>query len=172
MNPPTPPVFWLTGLSGAGKSTLAEALKQALQAQGRHVALLDGDALRTGLCADLGFSPEDRAENIRRSAEVARLMADVGLTVIVALISPYRAERDAARARFAPGQFLEVFVDTPLELAEARDPKGLYARARRGELRQFTGIDAPYEAPLAPELRITTASCSVAEAVAKLLARA
>jgi adenylyl-sulfate kinase len=136
------------------------------------VALLDGDALRTGLCADLGFSPEDRAENIRRSAEVARLMADVGLTVIVALISPYRAERDAARARFAPGQFLEVFVDTPLELAEARDPKGLYARARRGELRQFTGIDAPYEAPLAPELRITTASCSVAEAVAKLLARA
>ncbi len=169
---PTPPVFWLTGLSGAGKSTLAEALRSALQAQGRSVALLDGDALRAGLCADLGFSPEDRAENIRRSSEVARLMADVGLTVIVALISPYRFERDAARARFAPGQFIEVFVDTPLALAEARDPKGLYARARRGELRQFTGIDSPYEAPLAPELRITTASCSVAEAVAQLLARA
>lgn len=167
-----PKVLWLTGLSGAGKSTLAEALAAALKARGERVAILDGDALRQGLCADLGFSPQDRAENIRRTAEVARLMQQAGLRVIVALISPYAAERDAARARFDPDAFAEVHVHAPLAVTEARDPKGLYARARRGEIRQFTGIDAPYEAPQAPALRIDTSACTIDEAVTQLLALA
>ncbi|MDR7334697.1 adenylyl-sulfate kinase [Roseateles asaccharophilus] len=162
-------VVWLTGLSGAGKSTLAEALAAALRAHGETVAVLDGDVLRQGLCSDLGFSPEDRVENIRRTAEVARLMQQAGLRVIVALISPYAAERAAAQARFAPGEFIEVHVHAPLSVAEARDPKGLYARARRGEIRQFTGIDAPYEAPATPALRIDTSRCNVTEAVTQLL---
>jgi adenylyl-sulfate kinase len=168
--PAGPRVLWLTGLSGAGKTTLSEALAGALRARGEAVAVLDGDALRRGLCSDLGFSPEARVENIRRAAEVARLMADAGLRVIVALISPYRQERQLARERFRAGEFAEVHVDAPLSVAEARDPKGLYARARRGEIPQFTGIDAPYEAPERPELRIDTSACSVDEAVVRLLA--
>jgi adenylyl-sulfate kinase len=165
-----PRVLWLTGLSGAGKTTLAEALSRQLCAQGEQVAVLDGDALRQGLCADLGFSPEARVENIRRAAEVARLMVDAGLRVIVALISPYRNDRQLARQRFQPGEFAEVHVHAPLSVTEARDPKGLYARARRGEIPQFTGIDAPYEPPEQPELRVDTDACTVEEAVARLLA--
>jgi len=147
-------VVYLTGLSGSGKSTLAAGLARRLQARGIRVAVLDGDALRTGLCAGLGFSDADRVENMRRVAEVARLMVDAGLVVITALISPFRAAREAARARFAPGEFIEVHVDAPLAVCEARDPKGLYRRARRGEIPGFTGIDSPYEPPLSPEIRI------------------
>lgn len=165
-----PALVWLTGLSGAGKSTLAQGLAVALRERGEAVAVLDGDALRQGLCSDLGFSPADRAENIRRTAEVGRLMQQAGLRVIVALISPYAAEREAAKARFAPGAFLEVHVDAPLAVTEARDPKGLYARARRGELKDFTGIDAPYEAPVTPTLRIDTSACTPQDAVQRLLA--
>jgi len=149
--------FWLTGLPGAGKTTLARLLEVRLRAQGRTVMVLDGDLLRQGLNRDLGFSDADRAENIRRTAEVARLLVDAGTTVVVALISPLRAERDKARERFAPGTFVEVFVDAPLAECERRDPKGLYARARRGELRQFTGIDSAYEPPLSPDLHLHTA---------------
>jgi bifunctional enzyme CysN/CysC len=149
-----PCVIWLTGLSGAGKSTIANRVEQRLFALGKHTYLLDGDNVRHGLNKDLGFTAEDRVENIRRVAEVSRLMADAGLIVLVSFISPYRAERDMARSLLAPGEFIEVFVDTPLALAESRDVKGLYAKARRGELRNFTGIDAPYEAPESPEIRI------------------
>lgn len=164
-----PHVIWFTGLSGAGKSTLANLLDQRLHAQGIRSFVLDGDLLRTGLNRGLGYSDADRSENIRRAAEVARLMADAGLVVLVALISPFRSDRDVARALFAAGQFTEVFLDTPLAVAEQRDPKGLYARARRGEIPQFTGIDSPYEAPASPELYIDTASCSVDEALEQLL---
>ena len=156
-----PMVLWFTGLSGAGKSTLANAVEARLHAAGLRTALLDGDNLRHGLNRDLGFSAEDRVENVRRTAEVARLMADAGLVVLVALISPFRAERALARSLLPAGEFLEIFVDTPLATAEARDAKGLYARARRGELGNFTGIDSPYEAPEAPELRIDTEALSV-----------
>ncbi len=149
-------LVWLTGLSGAGKSTIAIALEQRLHALGIHSCLLDGDELRLGINRDLGFTPEDRAENIRRAGEVARLMVDAGLVVIAAFISPYRADRQMVRERFAPGDFVEVFVDTSLAVCEQRDPKGLYARARRGEVPNFTGISAPYEEPLAPEVRIDT----------------
>jgi len=149
-----PAVLWFTGLSGAGKSTLANLVEMRLHAMGRHTAMLDGDNLRHGLNRDLGFRAEDRVENVRRVAEVARLMADAGLVVLVALISPFRAERAFARSLLPEGEFIEVFVDAPLSVAEARDPKGLYARARRGELANFTGIDSPYEVPLNPELRI------------------
>jgi bifunctional enzyme CysN/CysC len=156
-----PCVIWLTGLSGAGKSTIANRVEQRLFALGKHTYLLDGDNVRHGLNKDLGFTAEDRVENIRRVAEVSRLMADAGLIVLVSFISPYRAERAMARSLLAPGEFIEVFVDTPLALAEARDAKGLYAKARRGELRNFTGIDAPYEAPESPEIRI---DCSTEDA--------
>jgi adenylyl-sulfate kinase len=162
-------VLWLTGLSGAGKSTISELLCQRLRAQGRQATVLDGDEVRRGLSRDLGFSDADRAENVRRIAEVARLMADAGLVVIVALISPFRADRALARGLFAPGRFIEVFIDTPLEVAEARDPKGLYRRARQGLLPGFTGIGSPYEPPLQPEIRIQTASMS-AEQAAELIA--
>ncbi|MBN8264174.1 MAG: sulfate adenylyltransferase subunit CysN [Xanthomonadales bacterium] len=151
-----PRCLWFTGLSGAGKSTIANLVEKKLLAMGQHTYLLDGDNIRHGLNKDLGFTDEDRVENIRRVAEVARLMTDAGLIVLVSFISPFRAERDMARSLFAPGEFLEVFVDTPLAVAEARDVKGLYAKARRGELRNFTGIDSPYEAPEAPELRLDT----------------
>ncbi len=150
----TPRCIWFTGLSGAGKSTLANLLEQRLHADGRHTYILDGDNVRQGLNCDLGFTEADRSENIRRVAEVAKLMVDAGLVVIVSVISPYRAERDWARSRFAAGEFVEVFVDTPLEECERRDAKGLYAKARRGELKNFTGIDSPYEPPLSPELRL------------------
>ena len=139
-----PKVLWFTGLSGAGKSTIANLVDKRLHALGYHSFLLDGDNVRHGLNRDLGFTDEDRVENIRRVAEVAKLMTDAGLIVLVSFISPFRAERDMARSLFAPGEFLEVFVDTPLAVAEARDVKGLYAKARRGELRNFTGIDSPY----------------------------
>lgn len=149
-----PCCIWLTGLSASGKTSLAHALERALHQRGCHTYVLDGDNLRQGLNADLGFSAEARAENIRRMAHVARLMADAGLVVIVSAISPFAADRAQARALFAPGAFVEVFVDTPLAVCEARDPKGLYARARRGELRDFTGIDSPYERPLQAELQL------------------
>ena len=162
---------WLTGLSGSGKSTVAAAAEQLLIAAGRPAYVLDGDNVRLGLNADLGFSAEDRAENVRRVGHVARLMADAGLVVLVPLISPYRRDRDAVRElhREAALPFLEVFVDTPIELCEQRDPKGLYAKARAGEIRGFTGIDDPYEAPGAPELRLTPADGAPAAQAARLL---
>jgi len=152
-----PLAVWFTGLSGAGKSTIANLVEQRLHALGVHTYLLDGDNVRHGLSRDLGFSEADRVENIRRVGEVAALMVDAGLVVLAAFISPYRAERQLVRDMVSPQEFVEVFVDTPLAVAEGRDPKGLYARARRGELRDFTGIDAPYEVPLQPELRLDAA---------------
>ena len=149
-----PRCLWFTGLSGAGKSTIANLVEKKLLAMGQHTYLLDGDNVRHGLNKDLGFTDEDRVENIRRVAEVAKLMTDAGLIVLVSFISPFRAEREMARALFDEGEFLEVFVDTPLAEAERRDVKGLYAKARRGELRNFTGIDSPYEAPEHPELHL------------------
>jgi bifunctional enzyme CysN/CysC len=151
-----PCVLWFTGLSGAGKSTIANLVDKQLHALGRHTYLLDGDNVRHGLNRDLGFTDEDRVENIRRVAEVAKLMVDAGLVVIVSFISPFRAERRMARSLFGVGEFYEVHVDTPLAVAESRDVKGLYAKARRGELRNFTGIDSPYEPPENAEIRIDT----------------
>jgi bifunctional enzyme CysN/CysC len=156
-------VLWLTGLSGAGKSTLANLVDRRLYAMGRHTYLLDGDNVRHGLCRDLGFTDADRVENVRRVAEVARLMSDAGLIVIASLISPYRSDRRMARDLLAKDAFVEIFVDAPLQVAEQRDPKGLYRKARRGELTNFTGIDAPYEVPEHPELRIQTAAQSPEE---------
>jgi bifunctional enzyme CysN/CysC len=162
-----PAVLWFTGLSGAGKSTIANLVQKQLHALGRHTALLDGDNVRHGLNRDLGFTEADRVENIRRVAEVAKLMVDAGLIVLVSFISPFRAERALARARVDEGEFIEVHVDAPLAVAEQRDPKGLYKKARRGELKNFTGIDSPYEAPETPEVRIdTTAVSQEAAAVA------
>jgi bifunctional enzyme CysN/CysC len=166
-----PRCVWLTGLSGAGKSTLANRLQSALHAQGRHVYVLDGDNLRHGLNRDLGFTAADRVENVRRTAEVARLMVDAGLIVIVSLISPYRAERRWARELFARGDFVEVFVDASLQECERRDPKGLYAKARRGTLKNFTGVDSPYEPPEAPELRLDTAALAIDDCVARITER-
>ena len=161
-------VLWLTGLSGAGKSTIANLIEKQLTTAGRHTYLLDGDNVRHGLNKDLGFAAQDRVENIRRVAEVARLMVDAGLIVLVSFISPFRAERRMARALFEPGEFIEVFVDTPLAVAEQRDAKGLYGKARRGELKNFTGIDSPYEAPEYAEIRIDTTTLS-AQAAAELV---
>lgn len=145
-------VLWFTGLSGAGKSTVANAVDGLLNASGVHTYLLDGDNIRFGLNANLGFSAEDRVENIRRIGEVAKLMADAGLVTLSAFISPYRADRDRVRALLGPGEFIEIHCQASLATCEARDPKGLYRRARAGEIRDFTGIDAPYEAPLAAEI--------------------
>ena len=150
-------VLWFTGLSGSGKSTVAGALEEALHQQGVSTYLLDGDNVRHGLNRDLGFTEADRVENIRRVAEVAKLMVDAGLIVLVSLISPFRSERRMARELFADGEFVEVFVDTSIEECEKRDVKGLYAKARRGMLKNFTGIDSPYEAPEVPEVRLRTA---------------
>jgi len=161
-----PKVLWFTGLSGAGKSTVANLVDRRLHALGYHTFILDGDNVRHGLNRDLGFTDEDRVENIRRVAEVARLMADAGLIVLVSFISPFRAERRMARERFAEGEFVEVFVDVPLAVAEARDVKGLYAKARAGQIPNFTGIDSPYEAPEAPELHLL-ADGDNAEALAR-----
>lgn len=147
-------VLWFTGLSGSGKSTVAGALEQALYQAGVSTYLLDGDNVRHGLCRDLGFSDADRKENIRRVGEVAKLMVDAGLVVLTAFISPHRAERQMVRDLLAPGQFIEVFVDTPLAVCEQRDPKGLYKKARAGELKNFTGIDAVYEAPVAADIHL------------------
>ncbi|MBE0505967.1 MAG: sulfate adenylyltransferase subunit CysN [Marinospirillum sp.] len=151
-----PRCIWLTGLSGSGKSTLANALEQALYKQGYHTMLLDGDNVRHGLCKDLGMTDADRSENIRRVAEVARLMTEAGLLVITAFISPFRKDRDAARALFAEGEFIEVHVDAPLEVCEERDPKGLYKKARKGEIKDFTGVDSVYEKPEKPEVIVNT----------------
>jgi bifunctional enzyme CysN/CysC len=159
-----PALVWFTGLSGAGKSTIADLVEQRLHADGRHVFLLDGDALRTGLNRDLGFGEGDRVENIRRAAEVGRLMCEAGLIVLGCFISPYRADRAAARERFEDGMFLEVFVDTPVDECRRRDPKGLYRRADAGEIRNFTGVSAPYEPPEQAELRLATVGRTAAEA--------
>ena len=163
-------VLWLTGLSGAGKSTIANRIEKRLAAAGRHTYLLDGDNVRHGLNKDLGFTAQDRVENIRRVAEVARLMVDAGLIVLVSFISPFRSERRMARELFAAGEFFEVFIDTPLAEAERRDVKGLYRKARRGELKNFTGIDSPYETPEAAEIRIDTTTLSADEAAARVIA--
>ncbi|HTD11447.1 MAG TPA: adenylyl-sulfate kinase, partial [Steroidobacteraceae bacterium] len=164
-------VLWLTGLSGAGKSTIANRIEKLLAARGRHTYLLDGDNVLHGLSKDLGFTAQDRVENIRRVAEVARLMVDAGLIVLVSFISPFRSERRMARDLFAPGEFFEVFIDTPLEEAERRDVKGLYAKARRGELANFTGIDSPYEVPERPEIHIDTTAMDVQAAAQHVIER-
>lgn len=165
-----PPVIWLTGLSGAGKSTIAQLLANTLKTAGTACFILDGDVVRKGLSSDLGFSDQDRAENIRRVAEVARLMSDAGTTVIVALISPFQNERDNAKQIIGAERFLEIFIDVPLSVAEKRDVKGLYKKARRGLITQFTGIDSPYEAPLEPALRVYTDEETPEESLAKVLA--
>lgn len=172
--PPAPPektgrVVWLTGFSGAGKTTIALALKQELDNAGRHAVVLDGDILRRGLCSDLGFSPEDRRENIRRVGEVASLFANAGAICIAAFISPYRRERDLARSIAPPGNFLEIYLSTPLEVCERRDTKGLYAKARAGKLTDFTGISSPYEPPLNPEIELRTDLLDVSECIAMIL---
>ena len=162
---------WMTGLSGSGKSTIAVAVEAALLERGRHAYLLDGDNLRHGLNGNLGFSAEDRAENVRRVGEVAKLFADAGTVVLVSLVSPYAADRDRVRTAHAEAglRFLEVFVNTPLEECERRDPKGLYAKARAGDLKGMTGIDDPYEAPAKPDLELLPADRSIDESVAAVL---
>lgn len=164
-----PRCIWLTGLSGAGKSALANALEVQLNQQGMHTCLLDGDNLRQGLCRDLGMDAEARKENVRRIAEVARLMVDAGLIVIVAAISPFRADREAARKLFPQGTFMEVYVSTPFEICAQRDPKGLYREARAGRIKNFTGLDSPYEAPLAPDCEINTSEVELTQACERLL---
>jgi bifunctional enzyme CysN/CysC len=164
-----PVVLWFTGLSGSGKSTIANIVEKKLAARGRHTFLLDGDNVRHGLNRDLGFTDADRVENIRRVGEVARLMADAGLIVMTAFISPFRAERELVRAMLPDGEFMEIFVDTPIEEAERRDVKGLYAKARAGELANFTGIDSPYEPPESPDLRIDTTVMSPDEAADRII---
>jgi bifunctional enzyme CysN/CysC len=159
-----PRILWFTGLSGSGKSTIANEVEKALHLMNRHTFLLDGDNVRHGLNKDLGFTETDRIENIRRVGEVAKLMADAGLIVLTAFISPFRAERDMVRAMLPEGEFVEIFVDTPLEVAEARDVKGLYKKARAGQLKNFTGIDSPYEPPEHPDIRVNTVEMSPAEA--------
>ena len=166
-----PALLWFTGLSGSGKSTLAGALEVELMQRGIHTYLLDGDNVRHGLCSDLGFAPADRQENLRRVGEVAKLMVDAGLVVLAAFVSPYQAERDAIRARFADGEFIEVFVDTPLSECEQRDPKGLYKKARAGEIKHFTGIDDPYEAPEQAEIHLQNHGQAVGRVLNSLLAQ-
>ncbi|MFZ5506052.1 MAG: sulfate adenylyltransferase subunit CysN [Pseudomonadota bacterium] len=166
-----PCVLWFTGLSGAGKSTLANQLEKRLNALGRHTYLLDGDNVRHGLNKDLGFTEADRVENIRRVAEVAKLMVDAGLIVLTAFISPFRSERRMARGLLEDGEFIEIFVDTPIAVAEERDPKGLYKKARRGEIKNFTGIDSPYEAPENAEIRIDTSGRDIEQTVDEMMQR-
>ena len=169
-NQQKPCVLWFTGLSGSGKSTVANALEGALFERGRHTYLLDGDNVRHGLNKDLGFSAEDRVENIRRIGEVAKLFVDAGLVVMTAFISPYRSDRELVRELMEQGEFLEVFVNTPLEVCEARDPKGLYKKARAGEIKNFTGIDDPYEAPQNPEITVHTTDETPQESAANIIA--
>ncbi|QQN49849.1 adenylyl-sulfate kinase [Stutzerimonas balearica] len=164
-----PVAIWLTGLSAAGKSTIANALEVALAERGRHTYLLDGDNVRLGLCRDLGFTDEDRVENIRRIAELGRLFVDAGLIVITAFISPFRADRALAREIIGEDFFIEVFIDTPLAECERRDPKGLYGKARAGLIKNFTGIDSAYERPLNPEIRVGTLEQSLPEVVSQIL---
>ena len=167
--PQKPLVIWMTGISASGKSTIADALDMALQARGRLTCIIDGDSVRSGLCRDLGFTDSDRDENIRRVAEVARLMLDAGLVVIVALISPSAASRHYARAIIGNEHFVEVHVDAPLETAEKRDPKGLYKKARLGLIKHFTGIDSDYDVPIFPEVHVDTQTLSVEQSVATIL---
>ncbi|HVN79418.1 MAG TPA: adenylyl-sulfate kinase [Terriglobia bacterium] len=162
-------VLWLTGLPASGKSTLAYALEQALLKQNLRSYVLDGDDLRYGLSSDLGFSPQDRSENIRRAGHVAKLMVDAGLIVITSFISPYRKDRERVKALFSPDRFYEVYLDCSLEVCERRDPKGNYQKARQGRLKEFTGISAPYEPPLSPALVIPTGEMNVEESLARLL---
>jgi adenylyl-sulfate kinase len=164
-----PCLLWFTGLSGSGKSTIANALDVALHERGYHTFLLDGDNVRHGLCSDLGFSDEDRVENIRRIGEVSKLFADSGLIVLSAFISPFVSDRRMVRKLFPAGEFIEVFMDTPLDTCEDRDPKGLYKKARAGEIKRFTGIDSPYEAPPHPEVRLDTSTMTVDECVEALI---
>jgi bifunctional enzyme CysN/CysC len=166
-----PAVLWFTGLSGAGKSTIANLVEKRLVRMNRHTFLLDGDNVRHGLNKDLGFAEADRVENIRRVGEVAKLMTDAGLIVITSFISPFRAEREMVRQLIAAGEFIEIHIDTPLAEAEARDVKGLYKKARAGELKNFTGIDSPYEPPEAPEIRIDTTSMTPEEAADAIVAK-
>jgi bifunctional enzyme CysN/CysC len=169
-----PRLLWFTGLSGAGKSTIANLVEKKLHLMGRHTFLLDGDNIRLGLNRDLGFSDADRAENIRRVGETARLMLDAGLIVLAAFISPFRAERRMVRELLGEGEFVEVFVDVPLAVAEERDPKGLYAKARDGRIPNFTGIGSPYEPPECPEIRIDTTALApdqAADEIVRYLAR-
>jgi adenylylsulfate kinase len=162
-------IIWFTGLSGSGKSTLAHAVEKALFERGCRVYVLDGDNVRHGLCADLGFSEANRQENIRRVGEMAKLFMDAGMIVITALISPYRADRDKVRAIINANSFAEIYCSTPIEVCENRDVKGLYQKARSGEIRQFTGISSPYEAPKKPELAINAASVSIESSVTQVL---
>ncbi len=165
-----PCLLWFTGLSGSGKSTIANALDVALHKRGYHTFLLDGDNVRHGLCKDLGFSDDDREENIRRVGEVCKLFADAGLIVMSAFISPFTSDRRLVRKLFPAGEFIEVYMDTPLATCEERDPKGLYQKARSGEITHFTGIDSPYEVPAHPEIRLDTSRHSVDECVESLVA--
>lgn len=162
-------VLWFTGLSGSGKSTIAHRVERMLIERGAFAYVLDGDNIRHGLNSDLGFAQKDRVENIRRIGEVARLFADAGGLILSAFISPYRNDRDRVRRLMGPGEFIEVFVDTPLEICEARDPKGLYKKARAGEISNFTGLDAPYEAPTSPEVHLETENLSVDEAAGRVV---
>ncbi len=164
-------VVWLTGLSGSGKSTIAVELEQLLLERGHVACMLDGDNVRHGLCSDLGFSAEDRRENVRRVGCVAQLFASAGVVALASFISPFRADRDAVRARVGAGAFYEVHVATPVEICERRDPKGLYARARAGDIADFTGISAPYEAPESPELVVDTVESSAADCAEQIYLR-
>lgn len=167
----TPVILWFTGLSGSGKSTVANAVESKLLSLDKHSYLLDGDNVRHGLNKDLGFSDTDRVENIRRIGEVAKLFVDAGNIVLTAFISPFIADREQVRALVEPGQFLEVFIDTPLEVCEARDPKGLYKKARAGEIKHFTGIDSEYQAPINPEIHIKTAELSIEQCAEQVVAK-
>jgi bifunctional enzyme CysN/CysC len=169
LNGQRPVLLWFTGLSGAGKSTIANSLEQKLHALGKRTFVLDGDNVRHGLNRDLGFTEADRVENIRRVAEVGKLFVDAGLITIVSFISPFRAEREMARSLMAPDEFIEIFVDTPLEICEQRDPKGLYRKARRGELRNFTGLDSPYERPSNPDLTLDALNDSASDLADKII---
>jgi len=169
LNNQKPCVLWFTGLSGSGKSTIANELEKKLFEMGHRTYVLDGDNVRHGLCKDLGFTEEDRVENVRRVAEVSKLMIDAGLIVLATFISPYRADRKMARTLFDDGEFFEIFIDTPLEVCEARDSKGLYKKARKGEIKNFTGIDSQYEKPDSPDLRISPENGSISTNIRKLL---
>ncbi len=164
-----PCILWFTGLSGSGKSTIANAVESALHVKGRHTYLLDGDNIRMGLNRGLGFSEADRVENLRRIGEVAKLFVDSGMIVLTAFISPYKRERESVRALVEAGEFIEIFIDTPLHVCEHRNPKGLYQKARAGEIAEFTGISSPYEAPVNPELHVTTDTQSIEACVAQIL---
>lgn len=163
-----PCVLWLTGLSGSGKSTIANLLEKKLAEHNKHTYLLDGDNVRHGLCGDLGFSDKDRVENIRRIGEVAKLFVDAGTIVLTAFISPFKSERDYCRNLLESSEFVEIFIDTPLEVCEKRDPKGLYQKARQGDIKDFTGIDSPYEAPETPEITLNYTGQSAEESAEKI----